>query len=351
MRQPGGSPTTAMPPPCSSTAQRAIARPRPVPPSSAAAAGEALEDPVPLGHAGCRGRRRRPRAAAARRYRAAAPARTISAAGRAVPGGVVEQVGHDLVQPGRVGVGGQAGRRDVDADLRRGRHWAAHLVEERLRPRNSSRASGERATVELGTGRAVRPPAGPAARSGAARCASSPGRLGVTPSTTFSSTACKAAIGVRSSWRDVGDQLSAVAVGGRQVGRHLVEGGGELADLVAGGRPHPQVVVAAGHRPGGGGHLPQRRGHPVREHLGDEQRDDERGEEGLAGGASRMASRSTTLAIENERPTRSDDLGLNDRSGSSGRGSHVASPRHLQGVADAVHRADQIGAELACAAP
>ena len=67
--------------------------------------------------------------------------------------------------------------------------------------------------------------------------------------------------------RDVGDQFAALPVGRGQVGRHLVERAGELTDLVPGGGPYPPAVVAPGHRPGGRGHLPQRRRHAVRQHL------------------------------------------------------------------------------------
>ena len=73
--------------------------------------------------------------------------------------------------------------------------------------------------------------------------------------------------------RDVRDQLPALLVGGGEIGGHLVERDGELAHLVARRGPHPPRVVAPGHRPGRGGHLPQRPGHPVREHLRGEQHD------------------------------------------------------------------------------
>ena len=44
-----------------------------------------------------------------------------------------------------------------------------------------------------------------------------------TPSTRFSSGACSAVIGVRSSWRHVGDEVAAHPVGLGELGRHLVE--------------------------------------------------------------------------------------------------------------------------------
>ena len=63
-------------------------------------------------------------------------------------------------------------------------------------------------------------------------------------------------------------QLAALAVDGGQVLGHPVEGPGQLADLVVRGRGDPAGVVAAGHPPGGGGHLAQGRGHADREQLG-----------------------------------------------------------------------------------
>ena len=80
--------------------------------------------------------------------------------------------------------------------------------------------------------------------------------------------------------RHVRDQFPPLPVGRGQVGGHLVERGGELADLVARRRPDPPAVVAPRHRLGRGGHLPQRPGHPVREDLRDQQRDPDRSERG-----------------------------------------------------------------------
>ncbi len=66
---------------------------------------------------------------------------------------------------------------------------------------------------------------------------------------------------------DVGHQLPALPVHLAQVGGHRVEGAGELADLVTGGRGDPQAVPALGDGLRGGGHLAQRFGHPPREQL------------------------------------------------------------------------------------
>jgi hypothetical protein len=75
---------------------------------------------------------------------------------------------------------------------------------------------------------------------------------------------------------DVGDQLASLLVGGLQVGRHLVERQCQLADLVTGGGPDPAAVVALRHGTGGGGHLPQRPGHSVRQDLRGHQHDRQR---------------------------------------------------------------------------
>src|SRR5690606_5045754 len=83
--------------------------------------------------------------------------------------------------------------------------------------------------------------------------------------------------------RDVRDQFAALPVGGGQVCGHLVERVGEFTDLVPGSGAYPAGVVAPGHRPGGGGHLPQRGGHAVRQYLGNQQRDRERGQRGGGG--------------------------------------------------------------------
>jgi hypothetical protein len=74
---------------------------------------------------------------------------------------------------------------------------------------------------------------------------------------------------------DVGHQAAALLVDAREVGGHRVEGAGQLADLVAGGRRHPHVVVAAGHPAGGRRHLAQRRRRAARQQLHGRQRDDE----------------------------------------------------------------------------
>jgi hypothetical protein len=69
--------------------------------------------------------------------------------------------------------------------------------------------------------------------------------------------------------RRVRDQISADAVDLGQLRGHAVEGTCQLAHLVTRGSRDPPLVVSASHRPRGIDHLPQRRGHPVREQLHD----------------------------------------------------------------------------------
>ena len=190
--------------------------------------------------------------------------------GGAVPPGVVEQVGEQLVQPGPVG-------------------------ERRPGP-----------GVDLETYR-TGCPASPASAHGVAQERPQPtvGRSGVIPASTrdrSSRSATRPAeplgLGERGPQRgrvgrghavdevlqhrpqrgdrraqlvgDVGDQLAPLPVHRGELGRHRVERAGQLADLVPGRRRDPARVVARRHRPGGRGHLAQRRGHPAGEQLGDE---------------------------------------------------------------------------------
>ena len=99
--------------------------------------------------------------------------------------------------------------------------------------------------------------------------------------------------GERGKWRpelvgDRGHQVALLAVDGGELGRHLVERPGQLADLVGGVGADPPAVVATGHPPGGLGHLPQRRGHADGEQLGDREGEghgDGYGEQRRNGGA------------------------------------------------------------------
>ena len=72
---------------------------------------------------------------------------------------------------------------------------------------------------------------------------------------------------------DGGHEVALLVVDAGELGRHLVERAGQLADLVGGVGAHPPPVVAPGHPAGRFGHLPQRRGHADGEQLGDGERE------------------------------------------------------------------------------
>ena len=117
MRQPVGASMTSIAPPCNSTAHRAIARPRPVPPAEVAPrlkrwntrSRSAAGMPGPSSHTSSRS----PDGSAA------PPEHRHPATRRAVPNRVVHQVDHHLPQPRRVGDGDQVGRRDPHRRRRR----------------------------------------------------------------------------------------------------------------------------------------------------------------------------------------------------------------------------------------
>ena len=221
---------TSIRPPCSSTTQRAIARPRPVPPSAAPAGGEALEDPGAV-----LGRDARAlvgdledHATRSTRY----GTHRDGPAGRAVPRGVVEQVGDHLVQPGPVA--------RATTEVR-----VASTSQRRRRPTRPASPASWR-TVSSRNG-----PTASRARRRAARCPASTrdrSSRSVTsrPSRSVWASAAARRRGVAAGdavdevlqhrpqrgdrraqlVRDVGDQLAALPVDRVEVGRHLVERAG-----------------------------------------------------------------------------------------------------------------------------
>ena len=107
---------------------------------------------------------------------------------------------------------------------------------------------------------------------------------------------------------DGGDQGALLLVDRVQLGGHLVERAGQLADLVGRLRADPAAVVAAGHPPRGLGHLAQRRHHPGGEQLGHAecQRDGhrQRQEQRYAGPRSGQAPISAAATTDARRPER-----------------------------------------------
>ncbi len=173
---PGSGSTNAMLPPCRSVTQRAMASPRPVPPppsvalrvpngSNARSLSSGCDarslvgdlDPVPVVDAG-HGHPYRP-------------------AGRAVSRRVVEQVGHQLPQPSRVGADDQVGRVDADVVLH-GPAGDLGLLDglgEQLGHGHRLRRQRRLAGVDAGQVEQVGDQASRAARPGRARAGARPG--------------------------------------------------------------------------------------------------------------------------------------------------------------------------------
>ena len=162
---------------------------------------EALEHAASRRRRGCRGLRRslRARAPSARRDRL----HEHAAVARRVPHRVLDEVRDHLVQP--LGVGLERERPAARSRSRActSRRRAAATRGARARASARSRTGGGRAAAcptRAARGRAAAAPAGRGARPARASCANVSGSGSPTPSTMFSSTACSAVIGVRSSW-------------------------------------------------------------------------------------------------------------------------------------------------------
>ncbi len=195
---------------------------------------------------------------------------------RAVPHGVVDEVGDELGQPGAVGVDDEVGRLDGvahphGAPVDRG---LGHGVPQEGGDLDVTDAQGRCTGVDAGeveqVGDEGTEPLGLLERP-------AQGRVVRAHDAVDEVLEEGALCGERRPQlvRDGGDELAALLVGIGEVGGHGVERPAELADLVGGGRPHPLAVVARGHRAGGLGHLAQRRGHPPRQPLGHRERTDD----------------------------------------------------------------------------
>ena len=192
--------------------------------------------------------------------------------GRAVPDRVVDEVDHQLGEPGGVAHHGEvlgmglAAHRDgarADRGLRRG---CLHQVGD----------------AHLGDGQGRHPgvQAGEVEQVGDQRAESlglpqrPPERLVVGAHDPIDEVLQEGPLGSQRGPQLVRHgchESTPLLVGGGEVGRHRVEGDSEVADLVGAGRRDPLAVVAAGHRPGGPGHLAQGGGHPAGQPLGDGQ--------------------------------------------------------------------------------
>ncbi len=189
-----------------------------------------------------------------------------------VPGGVVEQVGHDLVQSSAVGVDNQLIWYDVD--------------------RVSHRPAGQLCLVDAGLQKVGQGYGGAVQLGGAgfdagqveqlADQGAQPlglGERGPQGVRIWGRYPVDQVLQHRTQGRDrrtklvadVGDQLSALAVDVPEVLCHPVEGMRQLAHLVLAGAAHPPGVVTSCHRRCGGRHLTQWRRHAASQHLGHEQ--------------------------------------------------------------------------------
>ena len=189
------------------------------------------------------------------------------AAGRAVAGSIVEQVRDELAQPCGVGRHDQVvGRGHVVSDAPDGRRSGVDQVSEELPHAQVVDTQGCHAGVDARQVEEVVDEPAEAARlvedSGQGVVV---GRLDAVGEVL--ETSGQRGNGRAQLVRDGGDQRPALRVDVAQVGGHLVERAGQLADLVAGRGVDATRVVAARHPSRDLGHLPQRAGHPGREQL------------------------------------------------------------------------------------
>ena len=223
-------------PPCSWTTQRAMARPRPVPPSvGGRRVVNRSNTALAVGRRRCPGPRRRPRATvrspAARRPRRDRPPAGLCRTA------LSSRLATQLVQPVR--------GRPCDREVRRVDPDDVATRRRRVSRASATASSSRSATAtSLAAAAASTPPSTrdrssrsltsrPSRSVWASAARSVAGSGGATPSTRFSSTACSAEIGVRSSCETLATSSRRCRSTAAEVGRHRVERPGQLADLVA----------------------------------------------------------------------------------------------------------------------
>ena len=216
-----------------------------------------------------------------------APARAVEpgadpdrAALGTVAHGVVEQVDHQLAQPGPVGPDGQpVGDVDAEADGATGRHQLGDRLVEQLGDVDVGQPQRRDAGVDPGeleqVADQVGEPAGLPDRGlevflvGGHHAVGEVLEHGGEPGQRGAQL-----VG------DGGDEGALLLVDGVELGGHLVERPGQLADLVGRLGPDPAAVVAVGHPSRGLGHLPQRRGHADGQQLRHAERQRDRDRDG-----------------------------------------------------------------------
>ena len=210
----------------------------------------------------------------------------------AVPHGVVQQVGQQLVQPRAVRVDDETWR--LDAYVEGHRAHPGLCLGDRVTDQGSDR---HRAAVQRDHARVdareVEEVADQAAQSlGLVEC--HPDRRGVRLGHSVVEVLEHGdQRGQRRTQlvRDARHEVAALAVHGGEVGGHPVERPGQLAHLVGGGRLDAYVVVARGHPSCRLRHLAQGRGHPDGEQLRDAEREEHGDRDAERGGYGAGAQR------------------------------------------------------------
>ena len=280
------------------------------------------------------------------------------AAGRTVAAGVVEQVGEDLLETCDVRGDGES-LLDRDGRAAPGGRWPA-LPRMPPRPPGSrgrrrrppTRASG--ATPPSTRLRSSRSPTSEPSRSAWARAVRSTASSGVTtPSTRFSSRACCAAKGVRSSCETVATSWRRCRSASERSAAIVLKAIRQLAHLVGGGRGDAARVVAGRHVRRGLRHLAQGGGHAAGEPLGRAQGDrDGDGHAEPGGHAGAVADLRHEGRDDDADGDEQAELDLDRADAVEGAvGVHCpARPTSLAGglerVADAVHGAHPLGSDL-----
>ena len=287
---PVGGSTKRTVPPCRVATQRAMARPRPVPPAAALLGSSASVPKRSKARSRSAGGTPGPSSAISRRQPVAVGARVDPdrPALGAVTHGVVEQVDDQLPEPGSVGPRGQpVGHVDGEADGPAGRHQLGHGLVEELRHVDLGESQRRHPGIHTRELEQV------ADQVGEAACLADRGLEVLLVGRDHAVGEVLQHGGQPGQRRtqlvgDRGDEGALLAVDGVELGGHLVEGARQLADLVGRLGPDPAAVVAPCHPAGRLGHLTQRRGHADSQQLGDAQRERHGDREGEQRGDARV---------------------------------------------------------------
>ncbi len=196
---------------------------------------------------------------------------------RAVPRRVVEQVRDELPEPRRIALHGQVGRSrpDVEGDRLGADSGLRDGVLQQVG--HADRLDGQRRHPSVDAGEVEQVLDQPTEPFGLVERRLQAGWVGFgDPVGQVLEQGAECGQRRPQLVRDVGDEVTSLAVDGGEVLSHRVERPSQLADLVAGARVHPPGVVAPRHLAGHLCHLPQGRRHADGEQLGDRQRHQDR---------------------------------------------------------------------------